>query len=353
MATKEEVELRLQTGLRNLWHPVLAEWQLGANPMGITRLGDQIVLWRDGNVIHAIEDRCPHRAARLSLGCNLGKTLACWYHGVEVDADGRIADVPALERSGMVGRKAVRSYPVQVAHGAVFLWFGAGEPAPFVLPPELTAADFTGYLCTTVWRCDYRYALDNVMDPMHGTYLHAVSHSMASGRKTAKMKLQDTSAGFIYTKADQQGVNFDWVEFGETGLHWMKTTIPYRPDAGPGGPFWIIGMVTPIKPGMCQMFIWRMRNLTGWQADSWRFLYRMRLESLHWDVLEQDRRILESLPPRPGTREMLYEHDVAVVRLRRRLDVLARVELQQEQEQGAGSSVHPSGVNSGPPISPC
>ncbi|MFR3706963.1 MAG: Rieske 2Fe-2S domain-containing protein [Enterobacter hormaechei] len=44
--------------------------------MGITRLGEQIVVWRnkDGQV-QALEDRCPHRGARLSMGWNLGTAL--------------------------------------------------------------------------------------------------------------------------------------------------------------------------------------------------------------------------------------------------------------------------------------
>ena len=35
--------------------------------------------------------------------------------------------------------------------------------------------------------------------------------------------------------------------------------------------------------------------MSGWQRNVWRFLYRNHLEQLHWDVLEQDRIILETL----------------------------------------------------------
>ena len=74
----QEIRRILDTGIRNLWHPVAASWQVGNAPMGITRLGEQIALWRDHDgQVHAIEDRCPHRGARLSLGWNLGDRLAC------------------------------------------------------------------------------------------------------------------------------------------------------------------------------------------------------------------------------------------------------------------------------------
>lgn len=324
----DAVEFTVENGIRDLWYPVLASWQLGATPFGVTRLGDRIVLWRDkSGEVRAVEDRCPHRGARLSLGCNLGDRIACWYHGVEVDAEGCVAAVPAVEKAPMTGRKMLRSYPAIEAQGAIFLWFGEAEPTPLQLPEQLTSEAFSGFLCTATWRCNYRYAHDNLMDLMHGAYLHAVSHSMSGGNKQAKMQLRETEIGFVYEKIDQVGENFDWVEFGDTGVHWMRTTVPYGPGAGPGGPFWIVGMVAPITPDLCQVFFWRLRHVQGWQRDSWRFLYRNRLEGRHWAVLEQDRRILEALVPNARAQETLYEHDLGVVRLRRALTTSAKREI--------------------------
>lgn len=58
------VQHYLDKGLRGLWYPVLASWEVQSAPVGITRLGEQIVVWRnkDGQV-QALEDRCPHRGA--------------------------------------------------------------------------------------------------------------------------------------------------------------------------------------------------------------------------------------------------------------------------------------------------
>ena len=46
-------------------------------------------------------------------------------------------------------------------------------------------------------------------------------------------------------------------------------------------------------------------------------MYRNHLEQLHWDVLEQDRIILENLAPNARKHEFLYQHDVGLSRLRR------------------------------------
>ena len=209
-------------GLRGLWYPVLASWEVQSAPVGITRLGEQIVVWRnkDGQV-QALEDRCPHRGARLSMGWNLGDRIACWYHGVEVAGNGEVKDVPAVDRCPLVGQQCVRSYNVQEAHGAIFLWFGVTadqQPDELSFPEELADhKKYSHFLCTAAWKCNYQYALENVMDPMHGTYLHSSSHSMAEGDRKADMVLQPTKTGFIFEKKGQSGVNFDWVELGNSG----------------------------------------------------------------------------------------------------------------------------------------
>ena len=43
----DPIQSYLDRGLRNYWYPVAPSWQVGDAPIGITRLGDQIVLWRD------------------------------------------------------------------------------------------------------------------------------------------------------------------------------------------------------------------------------------------------------------------------------------------------------------------
>jgi phenylpropionate dioxygenase-like ring-hydroxylating dioxygenase large terminal subunit len=321
---QQEAHRILDTGIRDLWYPVAPSWQVQNAPIGITRLGEQIALWRDGQgQVHAIEDRCPHRGARLSLGWNLGDRVACWYHGIEIDGKGVVQAVPAVNGCQLEGKQCIRSYPVQERCGAIFLWFGidpAAAPAEMVLPEQLADPEWSQFLCMSNWKVNYRYAVDNVMDPMHGAYLHAQSHSMAEGDKQAEMRVRKTPTGLIFEKVNQQGVNFDWVELGDTGAMWLRLAIPYRKRYGPGGSFYIVGFATPIDDKHCQVYFWRCRKVDGWQRSTWRFFYRNRLEGLHWAVLEQDQLVLESLPKAAREREFLYEHDVGVARVRRMLE---------------------------------
>ena len=316
----DDSERRINKGLLNLWYPVAPSWMVVNAPVGVTRLGERIALWRDadGNV-HAIEDRCPHRGARLSVGWNHGKRLACWYHGVEVDANGCMAAVPAIGRVQPEKRARIKAYATIERAGAIFLWFGAPnvEPEPLVLPEDLNGGEWETILCTGHWNCNYRYAEENIMDPMHGIYLHGTSHSMTEGDKVATMKQRATEHGFIFEKVGQTGVNFDRIEFGATGTRWFRLALPYRKNAGPGGPFGIVAIITPVTEASCRGFFWRCRKVDGWKRDAWKFLYRARLEQLHWDVLEQDRAILEGMLDNARDSEALYSHDAGIVHLRR------------------------------------
>ncbi|MEM1102831.1 MAG: aromatic ring-hydroxylating dioxygenase subunit alpha [Pseudomonadota bacterium] len=331
--TKADVLRRVDLGLRSLWYPVTPSWALGANPLGLTRLGEHIVLWRDGEGgVHCLEDRCPHRGARLSLGWNLGDRVACWYHGVQLNQDGEIADVPAINTKALIGRKCLKTYPTIERHDAVWVYFGGeGEEAPpLELPEQLTSESYASFLSVANWGVCHSYAMENVADPMHGAYLHSASHSMARGDKTSDMALSETEFGFRFEKTDQSGVNFDWVEFGLTTAPWLILEIPYGSGAGPGGNFGIVGVTTPVDENNCVVFFWRTRKVEGWRRDLWRFMYRTRLEGLHWDVLEQDRVVLENLTPNARDKEMLYKHDLGLGHLRKLLRKIAKDQLTAE-----------------------
>jgi phenylpropionate dioxygenase-like ring-hydroxylating dioxygenase large terminal subunit len=330
--TDAEIQDYLKLGLRNRWHPVLPSRLVTDKPVGVTRLGERLVLWRDhAGRIHVHADRCPHRAAPLSLGVNCRDRLRCSYHGIEIGPDGTVLAVPGEPRCPMVGTKAVRTYPSQEVKGAVFAWFGDAlheQPVAYTPPVQLQEGAFDAFLCYAEWAAPWRYAYDNNMDPMHGTFLHAKSHSMYQGDTEAQFRVRNTDTGFVFEKTGQRDVNFDWSEFCDTGAIYVRLEIPYPPSGGPGGNFGIIFHATPIDEHNSAGFFWRFRKVEDWHRDTWRFLYKNRLEARHWTVLEQDRVMLEGMEPDAERHETLYTHDVGVARFRRWLLNEARTQLQ-------------------------
>lgn len=333
---KAMIEARVNSGLLGQWYPVAKSVEIRADrPYGARLLGFKVVLWRDGaGRLRCLEDFCPHRGAPLSYGEIHEGHIGCRYHGVIVDGEGVIQRVPAMPECALEGRKAVRSFAVRESNDAVFVYIPSVErpdPPDLHLPAEMSSDAWTGFLCTSVWQTNYRYALDNLADPMHGCYLHSESFTLAFGSKQDLMRLDPTERGFRIERQAQAGENFDWTEFEvHPGTMFCFLEIPYPPAAGPGGVFRIIGFVTPIDEHSCKVFFWRMRQVSDLARESWRFLYRAKLEKTHWDVLEQDRVMLEGMPDDARRREMLYQHDLGVSRIRQILMKEARRQLEAE-----------------------
>ena len=338
--TDQEVQASLATGLRNRWYPVLPSRfvETGGRPVGLTRLGEKIVLWRDTlGAIHVQTDRCPHRAVPLSRGTNEGDRLRCAYHGVEVGTDGTVLAVPGQPGCPLEGRKAVKTFPAVEQADAIWVWFGDAlhaDPAPFGPPEQLAGGEWSSFCCYTDWNASWRYLYDNLMDPMHGTFLHANSHTMYQGDTQAVFVTRDTAKGFMFEKAGQRDVNFDWSEFLDDGALYVRLEIPYPKTGGPGGNFGIVSVITPIDETNSACFFFRVRKVEGWQRNVWRFLYRTKLEPRHWQVLEQDREMMDGCGLGLEKHEMLYQHDAGLIRLRRYLAREARGQLMALREAG-------------------
>ena len=333
----DPVDQVLEAGLKDLWYPMCPSRFLKESPISLRRLGYKIALWRDqSGQVHALEDRCPHRGAPLSLGVILGDRIACPYHGVEVTTEGVAARVPGSPGCKLEGSQATRRFHAVEAAGAIFLYNATdpflAEAPPLNLPEQLTSPEWSNFLCYVEWAGDYRYVIDNVMDPMHGVYLHKQSHTMGDGANTAEFQIREVPNGFIFEKKGQRDVNFDWTEWTDTGIHTMRLEIPYPKTGGPGGNFTIIGGFSPAEKNVTSVFFWRCRQVSGWQRDTWRFLYKNRLEKRHWDVLEQDRVAMEHMEPDANQHEHLYQHDMGIVRLRRHLKKLAQAQVERQAQ---------------------
>src|ERR1700744_2233686 len=164
--------------VRNAWYTAgwsdsLAESQVLAR----TIMAEPIVLYRkaDGGVA-AIEDRCAHRFAPLSMGKIVdGDRVQCPYHGLEFDGSGACVRNPHGTKN-IPSRAKVKSYPVIEKHKAVWVWMGA-EPPDESKIPNFSVLDNVPELHTT--KCDsivinanYQLIIDNLLDLSHTSYLH-------------------------------------------------------------------------------------------------------------------------------------------------------------------------------------
>ena len=159
------------------WYPV--EWASRVRrgqAVDVTFWNESIAVFRglDGT-LHALENRCAHRQLKLSLGVVGDCTLTCVYHGWKYDGSGRCVEMAHDLFGHKFPRLAVRSYPLQVKHGLI--WVFPGDPSiaetrriPDI--PELEGARPWGSIPIDVhWRAHHSMIIDNICDFTHA-YLH-------------------------------------------------------------------------------------------------------------------------------------------------------------------------------------
>ena len=164
--------------LRNAWYVAawsddIADGQLVAR----TIMAEPIVLYRkaDGSVA-AIEDRCAHRFAPLSMGKIVGgDRIQCPYHGLEFDGTGACVRNPHGTKN-IPPRARVKSYPVVEKHKAAWIWMG-DAPADNGKVPDFGVLDNVPEIYTTkrdsiTIRANYQLIIDNLLDLSHTSYLH-------------------------------------------------------------------------------------------------------------------------------------------------------------------------------------
>jgi vanillate O-demethylase monooxygenase subunit len=135
---------------------------------------EPVVLFRsaEGAPI-ALEDRCCHRQAPLSMGKLTGNIVQCPYHGLQFDTTGKCVKVPSQDMVPASAR--VRSYPVVEKNHWIWLW--PGDPAK--ADPALIE-DFH-WMDDPAWRFggsylhvegNYQLVIENLLDTTHLPFLH-------------------------------------------------------------------------------------------------------------------------------------------------------------------------------------
>ncbi len=179
-------------GFRNHWYPVFFGSELkegdisqGLGEGAVTEvktieiLGERILFRRVNGKICGIKDQCLHKGSPFSVKpeCYTKETITCWYHGFTYDLrDGRLKTILTDPKSPLIGKVAIKSYPVEERQGVVFVFIGEMDS-----PPPLADDVQPGFLddSLTVYpegravvaKGNWRMAAENGFDPAH-TYIH-------------------------------------------------------------------------------------------------------------------------------------------------------------------------------------
>jgi phenylpropionate dioxygenase-like ring-hydroxylating dioxygenase large terminal subunit len=190
--------------IRNAWY--MAAWasEVLQQPLGRRICGDPVVLFRDrSGAVAALEDRCCHRSAPLSLGSVVDQGLQCGYHGLIFEKGGRCVHVPGQDH---VPQKAcVKSYPIVEKDEIVWIWMG--DPAKADVgkiidyPWNNDHKNWPYQKATYPVQGNYMLMVDNLMDLTHVGFVHqkTIGGTPAS-HVDAKMTVTRTEQGLKFVR---------------------------------------------------------------------------------------------------------------------------------------------------------
>ncbi len=172
--------------IRNQWYVLLESDEVKDKPIGVTRMGEKMVFWRDrAGKVHAAVDKCPHRGVQLSLGAVVDDHLQCPFHGFEYDASGKCVHIPANGRGGVIpAALRLNVYPTYEAHGYIWVWWGQNPPAELEPPTFFHNLDDSFYYASAhdPWEAHYSRVIENQLDVVHLPFIHR--NTIGRGNRT-------------------------------------------------------------------------------------------------------------------------------------------------------------------------
>jgi len=165
--------------VENTWYAAAWEYEVAAADNKLARriCDTPLVFYKgDQGSYIALDDRCCHRAAPLSIGRVEGNCIRCMYHGMLYDETGQVIEVPGQEHISKSLK--VRSYPVVAKGGMIWIWMGDPELAKeddiYDFPPLSEPENWRGFDQQAYLHYDANWLLivDNLADFSHVAFVH-------------------------------------------------------------------------------------------------------------------------------------------------------------------------------------
>ena len=161
--------------LKNCWYVAAWDYELTTDKICARKiLGQRVVMYRQQNGDSvALEDRCSHRFAPLSVGRLERDCVRCMYHGLLFDGAGRCVEEPGRDKPSK--NTDIKAFPLVEKWRFVWIWLGDPALADPDLIPDCHYQDDPDWAMIPRYihmQADYRLILDNLLDFSHLTYVH-------------------------------------------------------------------------------------------------------------------------------------------------------------------------------------
>ncbi|MGZ0167298.1 MAG: Rieske 2Fe-2S domain-containing protein [Planctomycetales bacterium] len=280
--------------LRRHWLVACTDRELSTRPLSRTVLDVPLVVFRSGQQVTALLDRCPHRNVPLSSGRVVAGCVQCPYHGWQFDGDGRCVFRPGVIEDAPVA-VSVPCFPTVLRDGLVWVCLEPGNVSEPVSRPWHADSLFGSFTWVDSINASLGDALENLLDGTHTPFVH-------SGIVRSPTKQQTFSA---IVRVDADSVEAEYLDEGKQA-GWLSrlfernrtssfgrflapclAELEYRSNRG--AEFVLNSCFTPESDGRLRVYstIFIRRSLIPLPVK------RLVITPLFRRVLKQDQRILE------------------------------------------------------------
>jgi phenylpropionate dioxygenase-like ring-hydroxylating dioxygenase large terminal subunit len=355
--------------VRNCWY--VAAWDFDVpvgRPYALTIADEAVVLFRTENGgIAALEDRCCHRFAPLSMGrVEDGCYLRCMYHGLKFDANGMCIEIPGQDKIPATAR--VRAFPAVERHSWVWLWMGDPDKADDSLIPEAVGFDDPEYVLRAGhidYQAYYQLINDNLTDFSHLSYVHANSFGATDAWANSRPHVRRIDRGIRVSRwllqkdamregkaAGMKGTDgalwqtYDFLAPGILLMYSATYSAEMMPADGVSPPEgepisanFTSQAVTPMRGNTARYFYsWGPRRKDGGEemADQMFAVAQMAFAEDR-EIIEAQQRVIDL---KPGV-EVLTSADVGPVQMRSVIRQLFRAENQEDPQAEVEAALQP------------
>lgn len=251
---------------RTCWYAIAFSADLPSNhPYSFSIYGEPFVLFRDETgQLTCLEDRCPHRAAKLSDGQLLNGRIECLYHGWQFGKEGTCLHVPQLQDSAqMPARAHAKSFAVVEDRGLVWVWADEPETATRDRLPNLPELDQQNVFIvdtTTDFPFDHTFLVENLLDPAHVYISHDRTELKIRREDAQPLEMEVLSTSVRGFQARFRGVNraqSPWTSLDFIAPHFVHYSFSNAAFGVVGG---LALYSLPLAPGKSRILVRRYGN---------------------------------------------------------------------------------------------
>ena len=283
-------------------------------PYKTTIWGHEYVFWKnkkEGYV--AMDDRCPHRGASLSIGHLTNEnTIACPYHGYEFSKNGTLVKVPGLNFKNTPCQN-VKSYPIVEKNGWIYLNIlpsSTANSSEIFDEPEASDPLYSVIFIKSDFQSYARVVSENSLDIMHIGFVHTF------GNRESPSPVKEIPPHQVGNNPHHYRSKYDYI----SGKDSMVKRLFYFPNLSIENEFvlphttvarvifgefvsTVITFATPINDTHTKLYVKTYRNFWGPSenvptpvSNIMTYFGNAITEDMMRKTVNQDKRVIENIP---------------------------------------------------------